>query len=372
MITVCWVDHHGELYGGGQQSLLETVLRLPPDRVRPIVICGSEGSLVDALRAHGVSVYVVDMPSVKQPAGDNHRRYLKIQTIFKKESIGIIHANSSRATWYALQVCDGLPVISHARVVREFSPVDWMFDQWTVLKCSRVIANSQSVARRFMRLPGRPPVEVIPNAIDLDPFKIDPPEDLRFQWGLPPDIPLIGLVGMLDPRKGHSILLRAAAKVREQTPCALLFAGREAIGFADYKKSLEEEAKCLNLSEHVYFLGQIKDIPSLMKLLDICVLPVVKPEGFGRVIIEAFAAQCPVIASRLGGISEIISHGEDGLLVKSGDVNELSGRLLELIKDPALAQRYGKAGRRKVEQYFEMTGMIEKISRLYEAITEAS
>ncbi len=368
MIKVCWIDTHGELFGGGQQSMLEAVTRLPLDRIEPIVICGSEGNLVEAMRAEGVKVHVLPIPTLKRSFGQQKQATQDLKRLLEQEKVDLIHANSMRATLYALKVAKDIPVISHVRVMRGSSLLDFLLDQWIAAKSSLIIANSNKVAERFRWCIKKPKLKVLYNAIEIEPYDQPQPEDLRFQWGLPMDVPLVGLVGMLDPRKGHTVLLESFSKIHRKTHCELVIAGREPVGSSGYRQQLEQRVKDLGLEGKVHFLGHVRNVPVLMKLLDVCVLPVVEPEGFGRVIIEAFAARRPVIASDLGAISEIISHEENGLLCPAGDVEALSESLLRLIQDPMLCKELGEAGRMRVELHFDLKTKLARLASIYEEL----
>lgn len=369
-VTVLLLEPWGELAGGGQRSLLEIVAGLDARRYRPVVACGADGSLVAALRERGITVEVVPMPSLRGSSG--HRTTEMLAALIERERVQLIHANSVRAALYGLRAARAgrVPVLAHARVLRSGNPLEWLVDQYLAWRCSVIVANSQATARRFRWCLARAAVRVVHNGIDPAPFAKASGNAIRTRIGAAPETVLVGLVGMLEPRKGHAVLLEAFVRLALQAPHArLVFAGSEPPGAPEYRRILEQRIVSLGLSSRVSFLGWVDDVPSLMAALDVCVLPVVQPEGFGRTLIEAGAAGRPVIASRLGGIPEVVEHQLTGLLVPPGDVAALADALSLVLDDPALRARLGEAGRRRVQQRFTIETMLTQLMAVYDELT---
>jgi glycosyltransferase involved in cell wall biosynthesis len=117
----------------------------------------------------------------------------------------------------------------------------------------------------------------------------------------------------------------------------------------------------------VRFLGYRRDVPALMRSFDVFVLPT-RTETFGKVVIEAMAAGCPVVVSDVGGIPEIVSGPELGTLMPPDDPRATADGILTYLADPQLASRVGKTGRAHVREHFSLDRMVERLQALYDAV----
>lgn len=369
--TVLWVDNWGELAGGGQRSLLEIVTRLDRTQFRPVVVCGAEGSLVHALRRQGTTTYVVEMPTLKRNWAAQRTAVAALRDLVAKEQVHLIHANAMRAALYCVRAARPLctPVIAHVRVTRRGWPWEWWLDQYLAWHCRMILANSHTVARRFRWCVREASVRVLYNGIDPEPFDRADGSAFRARLGIPSIAPLVGIVGMLEPRKGHRVLFEAFQTVVKRSPDArLVVAGDEPPGGNGYRRALEAEVVERGLGSRVVFTGQLEGISAFMAAVDVVAFPVVQPEGFGRVIIEAYAARRPVVASRLGGICELIEDRLTGFLVPPRDASALAEAILDLLDDPALRAKLGEAGRRRVEAHFSLDAMIHQLTASYHEV----
>jgi glycosyltransferase involved in cell wall biosynthesis len=348
--------------------LLEIVTRLVGSPFRPIVVCGSDGSLVQALRKEGVTTYVIEMPTLKAHRAAQQTAVSALRELIDKERVQLIHANAMRAVLYSLRAVRRrrTPVIAHVRVTRSGWPWEWWLDQYLVWHCRLILANSHTVAGRFRWCVRNAPVRVLYNGIDPRPFDRADGAAFRARLGILPTAPLIGIVGMLEPRKGHRILFEAFQTIVTEFPEArLVVAGDEPPGGNGYRQTLEAEVDARGLGSRVVFAGHLEDIPALMAAVDIVAVPVVQPEGFGRVVIEAYAARRPVVASRLGGLCEIVEDRLTGLLIPPRDAAALREAILDLLGDPALRAKLGEAGRRRVEAQFSLDAMLRQLTDSY-------
>jgi heptosyltransferase-2 len=174
----------------------------------------------------------------------------------------------------------------------------------------------------------------------------------------------VGIVGRLTPIKGHPLFLKAMARVARVYPDLKI----RIIGDApkpQYKEELLALTRHLGLSKQVEFLGTRYDIPHLLSQMSVLVVPSVGEEAFGRVAIEAGACGVPVVATRMGGLIDILQHEKDGLLVPPDDPRILAEAVLRLLKDPELAKRMAASLRRKVEAEFSLEDMFAKTLEVY-------
>ena len=185
----------------------------------------------------------------------------------------------------------------------------------------------------------------------------------RRSLGLDQNEAVIGFVGWLLPIKGPDYLLKAMDEVWRGHPEASLVL----VGKGDMDVDLRAEALRKNVNGKIKFLGWREDIDEIMPLFDMLVLPSLN-EGMGRVLVEAMAAGKPVVASRVGGIPDLVRHGETGYLVPPADEKALANGIKKLLDDPAKAKQMGLRGRERCRQ-FSLEAMIEKLDDLYSSLT---
>jgi glycosyltransferase involved in cell wall biosynthesis len=215
----------------------------------------------------------------------------------------------------------------------------------------RIVASSEAVKRALVAQgadPGR--VRLIPGGVDLSAFDAEAP--------LVPGV--LGALGRLQTEKGHDVLLRALVELRGE---ARLLLGGEGL-LADELPRLATELGVLDL---VDFRGFVSDVPAFMAETGLFVLSS-RSEGQGLVFVEAMAAGRPVVATRVGGVPEVVVDGETGLLVEPEDPGALAAAVRRLLADPALAARMGQAGRRRAREVFSAQRMAELTAAMYEEL----
>ncbi|MHA1595228.1 MAG: glycosyltransferase family 4 protein [Candidatus Baldrarchaeia archaeon] len=238
----------------------------------------------------------------------------------------------------------------------------------TLENVNRIITVSEAV-RRFMKhlLPDYERFVVIPNAVDIEEFKPNKSkEELRRELCLPIDNPIILFVGRLVVRKGVHVLLDAFRSVVKEIPDARLVI----VGKGMLRDYLEYKAKAYGIERNVDLRGYV-DRENLVKLYmaaDVFVCPSIFAEAFGIVIIEAMAAGKPVIATRVGGIPEIIDDGIDGILVKPHSVRELSDAIIWLLNDKSRLEAMGMNAREKVEERYSWDRVVHRVVEVYEEV----
>ncbi len=176
---------------------------------------------------------------------------------------------------------------------------------------------------------------------------------------------VVGTVSSLTPHKGHEYLIQAASLVLDTLPPVKFLI----VGDGPLRKRLEEQAKELNIHSSVIFTGKRKDIPEILSLLDVFVLPSHTREGLGIAIIEAMAAERPVVATDIGGIPEVVDDGETGVLVPPEDTEALSKAIITLLQDPPRAKTMGEKGRTRIKEMFTTTKMLSEIEHVYQSLT---
>ena len=207
-------------------------------------------------------------------------------------------------------------------------------------------------------------IVTIHSGVDLDSFAaqgLDAAVE-KASLGLDPTRPLVGFAGWLLPIKGPMHLLNAMESVWQIHPDAnLVFVGKGAL-----EAELRQKAGRLGADGRVAFLGWRDDLNEIMPLFDVFVLPSLN-EGMGRVLVEAMAAGRPIVASRVGGIPDLVRHGVNGLLVPARDEIQLADSISWLLSNPDKAARMGAAGRRKCGE-FGLCEMVSGLDGLYRSL----
>ena len=259
------------------------------------------------------------------------------------------------------------PFIAHSR---SFILPDALDRRLLVPALQGVIFISQAVARtQLQALSPPPPHRVIPNPVDLRAFQ--QPVDanaVRSEFDIPPDAPLIGMVGRITPWKGQHVFIEALARLRQQFPRVHgLILGETGLTAQDaaYQQELMARSRALGLEASLHWAGHRTDIPRILPALDALAHCSVTPEPFGRVIIEGMAAGAPVVASDAGGASEIIEDGVDGLLTPPGDANALAAALARLLTDARLRTQIIENGRRTVAARYTVEKHVQAVTEFY-------
>jgi glycosyltransferase involved in cell wall biosynthesis len=237
-------------------------------------------------------------------------------------------------------------------------------ERWLAPRTTRLIAVSDSVKAEILRFGiGTPErVAVVPLGLELDRFVgcAVREGELRAQLGLDPDTPLIGIVARLAPIKAHDVFLAAASVVAQEMPQSRFVV----VGDGECRSTLENLTRRLGLVEHVTFLGWRPDLERIYADLDLVVLTS-RNEGSPVSVIEAMAAAKPVVATRVGGVPDLVENGVSGLLVEPGDAAALAHSMLALLADPDRAHRMGRAGQKRVYPAFSAARLVADIDALY-------
>ncbi|MCZ7862300.1 glycosyltransferase family 4 protein [Agrobacterium salinitolerans] len=232
-----------------------------------------------------------------------------------------------------------------------------------------VAVNSEETGRAFIEAGGEADkVRIVYNGFDPAKARIYEPgaaARLRAELGLGPQ-PLVGLFGRLSEWKGQHVFLDAIAAMEG---VQAVIVGGALFGQEAYEARIREQASRLGLEGRVRFLGFRPDVPELMAAMDVVAHTSIVAEPFGRVVVEAMMCGRPVVATRGGGVTEIIRDGETGLLVPPGNASALAAAIGRILSQPALAERLARKGRKDVSQRFSLEETCRSVSAL---LTEAA
>jgi len=373
--------------GGSDVSLLRIIDTLDKDRFRPHVLLPFDGPLVGKLKLRGCEVSMLkEMRKLTTSQGTWYLvRYLmnypravwKLLEIIRRERIDLVHTNTLHNLYGFLAAkLSRRPHVWHVREIvwqsRIFRVVELFLARHFA---DRIVAVSEAVAEMFQGRNGRCPAQlrILPNGIDIECFS--PRNDggrVRKDLGIGADVPLVGLVGRLDLWKGVETFLHAVAICRQQFPGArFLVVGGSIEGREEYAQSMFELADALHLRDVVIFTGWSyppEDMPYVHAALSMLVLASSSPEPFGLVLLEAMATGKSIVATDHGGPKEICVDRETALLVPPQDPQKMAEAILLLLRDPERARAMGAAGRRRVEQLFDLRHTVRSLESLYDDV----
>lgn len=286
-----------------------------------------------------------------------------------------VHTHLLRADLYAglaARLARTRAVVSTVHALGEFRRsrkrrLDGLLDQLSRLWPTHWVAVSHAVkadAVKRLRRPGSW-VTVIHNGIEPERFKPNPAERqrIRDEWQLDRDMPLIVVVARLSYEKGLPTLLQAASRLRRTHPKAVV----AIVGDGPLRAELTDQINDSGLPDSVRLIGFRQDIASVLSAADVACLPSYM-EGFPNALLEACAAELPVVATKVGGIPELVVAGRTGLLVEPHRPDELAEALERVLSEPELARQLGRAARERIETHFTARHAARRHEELYERL----
>ncbi len=348
--------------GGAERDLLATIKAL--HGFDPIVVCPSQDPLVSLIREIGVSVVCMNMPSWRKikafpfilPA------IYRLFRILVTHKIDVLHIND---LWWApiglaaSRLAD-IPCITHVRA--DYTPRH--IRHYRLKGCQICIPVSKALGQSLERSGVDPTrIRLLYSGINLSGIaKNHDVAAVKARYQIDPGRVVIGSVGNLQEVKGYEFLIRAIAEIKTAIPSILCVI----VGGGDrpYAKTLYALVQELDLSDNVMFSGFCDNVYPLLSIMDVFVLASIS-EGFGIALLEAMALNKAVVATSVGGIPEVVIHGETGLLVKSKDSLALAQAISHLLANCEQAAMMGKRGRERVEAYFSITASVARLERLY-------
>ena len=349
--------------GGAEQALHLLVRHLDPDRFHCRVFpLGGLGPLASDLDRQGLLATTVVARSLPGQLRALHR-YLA------RERPSIVHTHLNRSDLLAGPIAraGGVPVVLSykASILRIHGRRQRLHDWLTrvAARSNDVVVVLSGALRRYLlsrRIVPDEKIRVVRYGVELDGDGGPPAR--RDDLGLG-DGPVVLLAARLEPRKDHRTFLEAARLVLTQKPdVQFLLAGD---GAPWYRAQLERQAAPLGRA--IRFLGNCQEVPALMRLSTVVVLSS-QTEGLGLVLLEAMVERRPVVATRVGGVPEVVVDGETGLLVEPGSPTALARAMLDVLDQPERARQMGEAGRRCAEAQFSVERMARDMAALYEEL----
>lgn len=349
---------------GGEQQTLLLAAGLRKRGVEAEVAALPGSPMAERARAEGLRVHEIRMRSELGP-----RAILALRRVLRERPFDLVHAHTTHAHALgaaAARLAGGVAVVVARRV--DFTIYKQPFAYWKyAFGVDRYVAISRAI-RNVLIEDGLPPekIALVHSGVDPDKWAGADPGPLRAELGIAPEDRVVANVAALVGHKDHETLVAAMPAVLAREPRALLLVA----GDGKLQAAREAQARGLGVAGRVRFLGYRKDVGAILAAAELFVLSS-QLEGLCTSILDAMSMRLAVIATRVGGIPEIVRDGENGLLVPVRDPAALADAIGEALADRALARRLAEAGRRTVEEAFSADAMVEGNLRVYREVWDA-
>lgn len=359
------ISNHGTFIGGGEHSFFDLISRLP--EAWPVIAAfPAEGALVEKARKRGIPSVIAPLP----PMGPGHLLQMaasigRLREICKTGQVRLIYANGSRAAFYGgvVGLLSSIPVIWHCRVITADPWLDFLL----LRLVGRIVVNSRATGSRFP-LSFQNKIDVVYNGFDLEWLgepSVAKPVLVEDGWKT------ILVVARVSRWKRHDLILTAFEAIAQAEQSAhLICVGANDHSDPSWWDQLQEKTGRSPFSSRIHWVGAVGDVRPWYRAASLLVLPSTN-EPFGRVVVEAMASGVPVIATRSGGIPEIITDMQNGLLAPENDAAALGAAVLKILHDPSLQGRLAEAGRQRAKR-FSIGSHIHELVNVFKDVTACS
>jgi L-malate glycosyltransferase len=351
---------------GGQNQVLLTARGLRALGHRVVVVVHPEGELRKRLPADMETVALAPLNEVDLPAA------WRLSRVIRDLRPDVVHAHDPHGVAVAataLSIASPVPrpaLVAARRV--DFHLKANSFSRWKYRQVDRFVCASNAIRAMLLEDGIAADLAVtVHEGVDVDRVQAVEPLNVREEYWFPPHSLIVGNIAALVPHKGQKFLVDAAAIVVRELPETRFLI----LGEGELRPALEQQIKHLHLSQHVVLAGFRADVLGVLKGLDVFVMSSVT-EGLGTSLLDAMAAARPVVATRAGGIPEVVIHGETGLLAPPRDGRALADAIVQMLKDGPGRQRVAQAGFARVRERFSVERMVEQTLEVYAAVAGTS
>jgi glycosyltransferase involved in cell wall biosynthesis len=355
--------------GGAENVLLSILRNLDPTKYISVVCCiQDKGVLGKDIEKMGIPLIELNL---LQKRGWDRTIVKRLAELMKKEHIDLIHSHLYHANFYGRLAAMRAHIPAVISVHNTYLKRKWhreLFNWYLARHTSAIIAVSEDIRRDIIRFDRVAPalISVILNGIDLkrahSPLS---PSEAKIRLNIPKDAVVLGTIGRLEEQKGHRYLIEAMASMRNHTPRLHLLI----VGDGRERGALKSQIERLGLLEHVQLLGSRSDIGDILRSIDIFVMPSLW-EGLSLAMLEAMAAGLPVIATNVGGVSEVLGEDEFGFRVKAGDASVLADKIKTCLADRSRLAQIGAKAAAHVQERYSDRAMTQQVQQIYDSILD--
>ncbi len=303
------------------------------------------------------------------------KRAQKIRNYINKNDINILHCHGYKDDFYGIISLARIPKIATNHLWKT-SPHIWqirfirsriyaMLDALFLRFFDKVIGVSNEIVDKMNRY-GIKNTIVIPNGVDTTKFDMKPKSfELLTKFGFDKESIIIGMISSLTEEKGHKYAIEALHYVKSDFPkVKLLIIGDVLPGSEEYKIEIKRQIKALGMDNNVVFAGKQKDIPNILSIIDIFLLPSLQ-EGLPMALLEAMSSGKAVIATHVGEIANVINHCKSGIIISPSNIIELKNEILNLLNNREYITTLGKAARETVVNRYSSKIMTQRYCQIY-------
>lgn len=361
--TVCHLIA-SNFFGGPEKQILEHCQRLDPTRWQGVVGSFREGRdhvpILEAARERGIPTFTIDTRLPWNPdAARQLHRFLGRHNV----DLLVTHGYKPNAVGFLMRRWARVPQIAY---VRGFTAETWRvrhyekLDRWLLKRgFSRVLCVSETTRQQLIQA-GIDPERILAvhNAVEVPTAVL--PAPLRGELGIPDSAPLLVAAGRLSEEKGHRFLVEALAKLKQapEPHAVILGEGRE-------HETLKTLARVLGVEDRLHLVGFRRDVLACLSAADLVVNPSLT-EGLPNVVLEAQSLGVPVVATDVGGVSEIFDGARTGWLVPAGDPDALARAIRSALSDRERASEKAADGRRRIEEQFSFSLQAARLMAVYD------
>ncbi|UCD34336.1 MAG: glycosyltransferase family 4 protein [Nitrospiraceae bacterium] len=346
--------------GGQEKRVLMEAAGLSRRGHETALVC-REGARIRG-EAEGLGIAVHTVPMRKPYDLDS---MIRLRGFLRKNRFDVVNTHSGVDSWIGgiAAKLAGVPVLvrtRHLNIALKRNPLNFIH-----YLPDMYIACGDNMRQNLVESCGFPAHKVVSIATGVAPefFEVRRSREARAKYGLDRGAPVIANVGILRSVKGHEVTLRSVQRVVDAVPgVRYLIAGD-----GPRQKALEDLARELGIVEHVLFTGFVEDVREVYALSDVVVLSSWS-EGLPQSVLQAMAAGVPVVATRVGGVPEVVVHGDTGLLVEPGDHEGLAQGIITLLRQPEAGKRLAGRARELVMKEHSAEHMLDQIEQLYERL----
>ena len=362
-------------FGGLETLLVDCVNRMPADKYRHAVVCLTHyTAFADKITQPGVELFALH----KKP-GLGLASHASLWKLLRRLRPTILHTYNLAAVEYAfIASLAGVPVRVHAEHGRDAGDPDGKNRKHNLLRrllvpfIDRYVPVSGDLHQWLKTVVGIPDAKIalIDNGVDNTRFTPAPAPPHALSpgaWSAQPGCFVIGTVGRLQTVKNQAALVEAFIRLRALAPAEAARLRLVIVGDGPLRAALAQQVCAAGIGEQVWLAGARGDIAELMRTFSVFALPSMA-EGMPVTLLEAMACGLPVVASRVGGIPELVLENNTGMLVPPDDPQALAEALAHYLRQPALVRQHGAAGRARIEARYSIEVMLSGYTNLYDAL----